>query len=241
MRLKDIQPLSFKSIAQEIDLEATIDFLLPSMRMVEACRSDDFDFFQPLISQGRLTVEQMRHAAKRYFLGKTKSGQPIFWMIDDMLQPLDAYIGEGTWISDILKRRKPDPLKYWTVQNCLFGLHLLSVASVSSAVENTPVSIVEREQSAVVLSELYPQNLWMATACLRSFSYDQLKPLTGRQVKIFPHTDETMSNYVCWLEIADTARRTYHLDISCSAYLEDHATPSQKERGIDLLDFILES
>ena len=85
--------------------------MLPSMPMVEACRAMDFDCFMPFIAAGKLTEQQMHHAADRYHLGKTKSGQPIYWMIDDMLRPLDAHIGDG-WISTLLKKREPI-LDFW--------------------------------------------------------------------------------------------------------------------------------
>ena len=122
MKWNELFSNTFKALRpQPSDIRHQVDFILPSMPMVEACRADDFDFFEPFIAAGKVTVEQMRHAAERYYLGKTKSGQPIFWMIDDMLTPLDAHIG-STWISTLLKVREP-LLEYWQVQHCLFGLH----------------------------------------------------------------------------------------------------------------------
>ena len=85
------------------DPRYSTEYILPSMRMVEACRAEEFDFFQPFLTNGRLTIEQMKHAAGRYHLGKTKSGQPLFWMIDEMLDPLDAHIRTGEWLSTLLK------------------------------------------------------------------------------------------------------------------------------------------
>ena len=106
------------------DPRYTMDFVMPTMKMVEACRADDFDFFQPFIDAGKLTAEQMHHAAALYHLGKTRSGQPIFWMIDEMMDPLDGHIGSEVWISTALKRREP-LLRYWSPTHCLFGQHLL--------------------------------------------------------------------------------------------------------------------
>lgn len=124
MKWNEVFRNTFKALrSQTSAIRHQVDFILPSMPMVEACRADDFDFFEPFIAAGKLTVEQMRHATERYYLGKTKGGKTIFWMIDDMLQPLDAHIG-ATWISKLLKVREP-LLEYWQVQHCLFGLHLL--------------------------------------------------------------------------------------------------------------------
>lgn len=213
------------------DEERKVDFMLPSMPMVEACRADDFDFFLPFIESGDLSIDQMHHAASRYFLGKTRSGLPAFWMIDDMLQPLDAHLGD-TWISKLLKDREP-LLEYWEVQHCLFGLHL------SSDMEK-PVAIVESESSAVILSELLPDSLWMAYATTSHLVPELLAPLEGRTVTIYPRTDPTMSTYLFFLDYANIVRRQYDINIQVDATLEDHATPDQKDRCIDIIDFFLE-
>lgn len=215
-------------------IKEEVDFIFPSMPMVKACQACEFDFFKPYIDKGIITVKQMHNAAQRYYLGKSKSGKPIFWMIDDMMTPLDALIGSDVWISALLKKREP-LLQYWTVKHCLFGLHLISDS------EDMPVSIVESERSALILSELFPENIWLAVMSATYFTIDLLKPLVGRKVKVFPDTDSTMSNYVSWLELAKMAHDGYHIDIGVSYYLEEHATAEQKERKIDLVDFLIES
>lgn len=253
MTWKEVFRNSFKSLGQEIGLDArmeegrlvckpldpqdpryAVDFILPSMKMVSACRSNDFDFFQPALKAGLINEAQILHACERYHLGKTKSGQPIFWMIDDMQDPLDAHIGDS-WISYLLKAREP-LLKYWRVQHCLFGLHLLYTMP-----SDLPISIVEHEASAVILSELFPESIWMAYTTITHVLPDLLDPLEGRTVTIFPSTDNTLSNYVFFLEYSDLIYRTHlPIDLQIDPTLEDHATQDQKERGIDILDFILE-
>ena len=215
-------------------IKREVDFMLPSTTMVKACQAYEFDFFMPLIDKGIITAQQMHHAAQRYYLGKSKSGKPIFWMIDDMMTPLDALIGSDVWISTLLKNREP-LLQYWIVKHCLFGLHLICDS------DDMPVSIVESERSALILSELFPENIWLAVMSASYFTIDLLKPLAGRKVKAFPDTDSTMSNYVNWLDLAKMAHDKYHIDIGVSYYLEEHATAEQKERKIDLVDFIIES
>ena len=234
---------SFKALRpQTADIRHQVDFILPSMPMVEACRADDFDFFRPLIDSGDLTVDQMHHAAQRYHLGKTKSGQPIFWMIDDMLQPLDAHIGD-TWISRILKQREP-LLDCWQVQHCLFGLNLLSHTDFTDFTDNVsglkPVSIVESEMSAVVLSEVLPESIWMAYATTSHLVPDLFAPLEGQTVTIYPRTDPTSSTFLFFEELADQTRRIYDIDLRVDSTLEDHATDDQKDRCIGLLEFITE-
>lgn len=275
---------SYKSIGREIGLDVqmveghlvctpldpndprySMYFVMPSMKMISACRADDFDFFLPFIAAGKLTVKQMHHAAQRYHLGKTKSGQPMYWMIDDMLQPLDAHIGQDAWISQLLKKREP-LLQYWQVHHCLFGLHLLtntnltnntnkkfsnspildsekkdSFDSFDSCSEEKPICVVECESSAVVLSELFPDSIWMAYCTVPHLDIQLFEPLQGRTVTIYPCTDPCMSNILFFEELCDSVRKHYDITLSVDRTLEDHATDAQKSRHIDLLDFLLES
>jgi hypothetical protein len=233
MKWNEVFCNTFKALREQVDSEAIrhqVGFTLPSMPMVEACRADDFDFFEPFITAGKLTVEQMRHAAERYYLGKTRSGQPIFWMIDDMLRPLDAHIG-ATWISSILKAREP-LLDCWQVQHCLFGLHLLG--------HSFPISLVEDEKSAVILSELFPESIWLAYTTTSHLIPDLFTPLEGQTVTIYPRTDPTMSTFLFFEDLVDQTLRRYDLDLHVDTTLEEHATEDQKERCIDILDFIKE-
>lgn len=216
------------------DPHYSMDFILPSMKMVETCRADDFDFFQPFIEAGKITEQQMHRACQRCHLGKTKSGQPIFWMIDDMLTPLDAHIGNG-WISTLLKKREP-LLQYWHPTHCLFGLHLVNDSQTAK-----PIAIVESEASAAVLSELFPESIWMAYATTSHLTPEFFAPLEGRTVTLYPRTDQTLSTYLFFEELADLTRRQYDLDITVDTTLEDHASASQKERGIDILEFLQDS
>ena len=105
-----------------------------------------------------------------------------------------------------------------------------------------PVCVVESEASAVILSELLPESLWMAYADNTFLHPEFLAPLQGRMVTIYPRTDSTRSTYLFFQEYAALVRRTYPtIDISVDTTLEDHATDQQKARSIDLLDFIFDS
>ena len=250
MTLDELFSHTYKAIGREIGLDVkvvdgeicckpfdpkdpryNIDFISPSMPMVEACRADDFEFFQPFIDSGMLSAEQMHRAAERYYLGKTRSGKTMFWMIDDMMQPLDARIGD-TWVSQLLKQREP-LLEYWPVKHCLFGEHLL--------IHQNNVSIVESEQSAVILSELFPECLWMAYSTTAHLVPELMAPLQGRNVTIYPRADPCMNTYVFFLEYAEIVRKHYDISLRIDSTLEQNATPEQKEQCIDILEFILKS
>lgn len=282
MKFEELFQYTFKTLRQKIEpkVRQEVNFIMPSMPMVEACRADDFEFFQPWIENGRLSAEQMQRACERYCLGKSKSGKAIFWMIDDMMEPLDAHI-EATWISEMLKNREP-MLEYWQVAHCLFGLHLLNpaerispaemaemtsqakgialtddtdctdkisqgekisaISAISAGLKKTePICVVESEASAVVLSELFPESIWMAYATIGHLTPDLFAPLEGQTVILYPRTDSTLSTYLFFSDLVDQTLRFYDLDLSVDTTLEDYATKEQKEREIDLVDFLLEN
>ena len=103
------------------------------------------------------------------------------------------------------------------------------------------VAIVESEASAVVLSELFPESIWLSYATTAHLAPELFAPLEGCTVTLYPRTDQTLSTYLFFKELADQTRRQYDLDITVDTTLEDHATASQKERGIDLLEFLQDS
>lgn len=231
---------TYMKLAREAEAMAKqkFNFMVPSMPMVEACKADEFDFFQPFIQSGLLTAHQMHRAAERYHLGKTRSGKTMFWMIDDMLDPLDARIGD-TWLSKMLKQREP-LLEYWPVKHCLFGLHLIGGLQIHLN-NDKPVAIVESEQSAVILSELFPEFIWMAYATTAHLVPDLMAPLQGRHVTIYPRTDPCMNTYMFFLDYAQIVRKHYDITLSIDSTLETNATAEQKELCIDLLEFITSS
>ncbi len=217
------------------------DLLTPSFKayshsccsLVDSCLASDSDFCQEVVSSGRLTMDQVSHAARRYQLGKSKSGRCIFWMIDEQGQVRDGHIGQS-WVSVMLKARETKLLSHWHATHCLFGQHL--VAQEEAVLQ--PVCIVEKESSAVILSELFPECIWLATVYPMNFSVYSFDCLQGHDVKLFPKTDETMDSYLAWCELADQARHRYQLHVEVQDILELHATAAQKTARIDLADYI---
>ena len=92
------------------------------------------------------------------------------------------------------------------------------------------------------LSEiLYPDCLWLAYGYPANMTIDRLDPLQCHDVSIYPRTDPFGETYLSFLELADQAMHLFHRHFTVESLLEDHATPDQKARHIDLLDFYLES
>lgn len=223
MKMKDLFPYSFENLREM--WRTNEEVLQP---MVARMRNDQSEWCRRMMEPPyQLSEEQVRHAASRYRLGGSRKGDTVFWLIDQHGQAKDAMVGD-TWASELLKQH--DMLdREWCPHHCLFGLHLLG---------QTPLTaIVESVKSCVLLSELFPQYTWMATGYAGNMNADALVPLIGQQVVCFPNTDPTGSNCLLWQSISKEARHL-HVHIVVNTLLEQRATPAQKERKIDLVDFL---
>ena len=100
------------------------------------------------------------------------------------------------------------------------------------------VCIVEAEKTAVIMSEVYPQYVWMATGGLSALSAEKLRPLRDHKVVLFPDTDPDGTTYACWKAIAEEASRSFLSPVYVSPLLERHATPEQKAAKIDIVDLL---
>ena len=151
--------------------------------------------------------------------------------------------------------------------HCLFGTHLLKTLPqplpigrgvVTSSTEESAsksfyspplqggagggstIAVVEAEKTAVIMSEVKPQYLWLAAGGLYELTADKLFPLRHHRVVLFPDTDPDLQAYTRWYHVAQETRRLYGCDVSVSPLLEQRATPEQKQRKIDLIDYLFE-
>ena len=108
----------------------------------------------------------------------------------------------------------------------------------SFRLHTSDVAVVEAEKTAVILSEHYPAYLWLAAGGLFELTADKLFPLRRHRIVLFPDTDPTLTAYTRWYEVAREARRLYGCNITVSPLLELRATPEQKQRKIDLVDYL---
>ncbi len=212
-----------------------------SWAMWQSWLSTDTTFCRALVGCGYLSEEQMQRAAGRYRLGRSHDGGVIFWQIDQKGVVRDGKImyyredchrdkaRNPSWVSARMKA-------YYgydgslPVERCLFGLHLLS--------EKGAVAIVEAEKTAVIMSERFPQYIWMAAGGLSALSAEKLRPLTDRHVVLFPDTDPDGKTYERWKAIAAEASRHTLFPVYVSPLLELQATPRQKAAKIDIVDYL---
>ena len=203
--------------------------------MVGKMLSTDSRFCKEAVTAGQITLEGMQRAAQRYRLGKSRSGETVFWMIDQNQRVRDAIVSD-TWASLLLKERGLID-QHWCPQHCLFGLHLLGHTDLTDHTDLKSICIIESVQSCVILSERFPKSLWMATGYLANLNEWLFLPLKGHHIVCFPATDPTGDTYLLWLSVAKEARK-YGIDIRVSRLLEDQASPTQKEQCVDLVDFV---
>ena len=168
-----------------------------------------------------------------------------------------------TWVSTLLTHRHhwPDADRL-TTRHCFFGTHLLErrrtteqrgrKSNLFSGRKNSlfcesgerGIAVVESEKSAVILSELFPHYLWLATGGMGNVQPDSFRPLRGHRVVLFPDTDPDGTAYRRWYEAAQTVMQQPFWEgsppITVSPLLELHATPKQKAAKIDIVDFIFD-
>lgn len=239
--------------------------------LVSRFASSESPFCRALTSCGILTEEQMRHAAELYRLGRTKEDGVVFWQIDEhdrlregkvMWYEADchrSHVRKPVSASWLLKR-KGLLNKKWTAARCLFGQHLLATAATSSDIENCHTSsdtrnkvliaIVESEKTAVICSELLPsltcdgltmRCLWLATGGLSCLNVSLVRPLAAYRVVIFPDTDTDGSAFNHWSAVAAEASQQLGSRFFVSDILERQASEEQKQRKIDIADFIIQN
>ena len=108
----------------------------------------------------------------------------------------------------------------------------------------SPIAVVEAEKTAVILSEQYPEYVWLAAGGLGEVQVDKFRPLRGHKVIMFPDTDPDGNAFKRWSEAATTVMQQPFWEdsppIRVSAVLELHASPEQKARKIDLVDFLFD-
>ena len=256
MKLKDLPVHSFKSVGRQIGLDARIvDGRLQVRRLLPRplwaqCLSSKSSFCRAVVQSGLLTHRQMVHAALRYRLGRSKDDAVIYWQIDQMGQVHDGKLmwygpdchrlknRNATWVMYLLKRHYAIPQEALQPTHCFFGSHLLGVVG-------GVVAIVEAEKSAVILSELYPQCLWLAAGGLGEVQTEKFLSLRHYKVILFPDTDLEGRAFTRWYDAAQAVMQSFFWPkdnpIRVSPILELHATPDQKRRKIDLVDYIVES
>lgn len=249
MKLREILTPSFKTIAHKPK---------PDSRPLWVRRlSSNSSFCRAVVQSGLLTHRQMVHAALRYRLGCSKDDAVIYWQIDQLGLIHDGKLmwygpdchrlkhRNATWVSHLLKRHYGVPDDCFQSSHCFFGTHLLRQSNAYVGSNGPPtVAIVEAEKSAVILSEKYPQYIWLASGGMSEVQAVKFFPLRHYKVILLPDTDLDQTAFTRWYDAAQAVMVSPYWPnnnpIRVSPFLEQHATHDQKRRKIDLVDYLTE-
>ena len=111
--------------------------------------------------------------------------------------------------------------KDFNLCQCLFGLHRINEPN------QNPIAIVESEKTAIIMSIVLPEYIWMATGAKHGLNIDKLKPLKNRQIVLYPDKGE----FENWQKIEIEGKKN-NFRITTSDLLEN----TELEAGADLVD-----
>lgn len=186
---------------------------------------------------GVLGEKVTSEVVNRHFIGTSRywNGATVFWQIDTMgkvrtgkIMQYDPTSGKRVkkpfnhinWVHKVIEQ--PD----FELRQCLFGEHLLMD-------KTKPVAVVESEKTAVIASVYLPQFIWLAVGSLTNLNAEKCRVLAGRTVTLFPD----LNGFEKW---SSKAKELSHITtFNVSDLLERKATMSEREKGLDLADYLL--
>ena len=232
------------------------DYLFHMSTLCHKSRSDKNNLARWLYTQ--FPEEQVAEVLARYRTGSSRDGRIIYWQIDHsgqvragkvMAYDLDGHRkkdGKGNvcWVHSM----KIDGIRFdeMLVPQCLFGEHLAPLLSPQGGKTAMPeysplgeiegAAIVESEKTALIMSLVCPDKVWLATGGKANFKEQMLWPLLGHEVAVYPDADALHD----WaVRIAQLNRELGHrLYIPTGYYnLMDH--DEARREGWDLADILL--
>jgi hypothetical protein len=191
-----------------------------------------------LFLQSRFGENAANALVSKFHIGtaRCKRGSCVFWQVDVEGRIRTAKV--MLYDADTGHRRK-DVNPTWAhslagiplerIRQCFFGEHLLPLNP------GLPVGIVESEKTAVIASYHLPEYVWLATGGSDGmFKKANLEIFSGRKVVMFPDLKQ-MEN---WQGKA-AMMRLQGIDTTVYPYLEEYATEEEKEKGLDIADYLL--
>ena len=211
----------------------------------------------------RFPREQVAAALKRYRVGGTPDGTTLWWQIDEQgrvhtgkamqYNPLTGHrVKEQgfpvNWAHRMRLYGEPSEL---VVEQCLFGEHLASPLPLprrgdsNTAMQDSPpweglgeapLCLVESEKTALIMSLIKPDCVWLATGGKANFKESMLAPLLGHEVAVYPDADALTD----WYARAVGMNRTLGTRLHIPTWYYDLMNHDEARRaGWDLADVIL--
>lgn len=219
------------------------DFINPKMVAQSLTLYQQNFFVQYLASLFR--KEFAMELAHKFRIGTANrwNGATVFWQIDENLQIrsgkvmlYDTKTGKRKksngrsyidWVHSILERKRQ--LKDFQLKQCLFGLHQLIEEK-----DNKTVAIVESEKTAILMTALMPDFIWMACGSASNLKAEYFQPLRNREIILYPD----LGCFEKWLLKRDLLN-SQGFQIQISDLLEQKASGSDRKQGLDLADFLI--
>lgn len=186
----------------------------------------------------KFTPYEVYTATQNYFLTGTNyfwSNATVFWQIDNKEQ---IHAGKVMLYNAVTGKRIKEPCNCinwlhkavnetdFTLSQCLFGLH-----RVNEDYQKT-IAIVESEKTAIIMSIILPEFIWMATGSKSNFKIQLLKPIKKRSIVAFPDKGELIN----WERKAAEFNKLGY-KIAVSKIIEN----TEFNNGFDLADYYLQA
>lgn len=177
-----------------------------------------------------------QQAIAQYNIGTSKhwQGATVFWQVDNtgnirtgkimlyspttgkrVKQPYNHI----TWAHTLLKQPN------FNLKQCLFGEHLINQNP------NKTIFLVESEKTAIIASLYLPQYLWLAVGNLNELTPAKCQAIINREVVLLPD----LKAYDKWKTKAAKISPRWQV----SKFIETHATDAEKQKGLDIADYLL--
>ena len=232
------------------------DYLSRMSTLCHKSRSDRNNLARWLCTQ--FPEEQVAEVLARYRTGSSRDGRIIYWQINEygqvragkvMAYDLDGHRkkdGKGNvcWIHSM----KIDGIRFdeMLAPQCLFGEHLAPLLSPQGGKTAMPeysplgeiegAAIVESEKTALIMSLVCPDKVWLATGGKANFKESMLAPLIGLEVTVYPDADALHDWYIRAVEMNRTLGTRLHIPTGYYN-LMDH--DEARREGWDLADILL--
>jgi hypothetical protein len=227
-----------ESFIQSVEVEPSFMSYATMKKSLQQYDTNNFILFlQQLFDSG--TVNRL---IERYYIGTSKHwpGSTIFWQVDSMgkIRAGKIMLYNATKGKRIKKPfdhinwvHKAAKLTDFNLKQCLFGEHLLNTD------KGKTVAIVESEKTAIVSSIYFPNYIWLSVGQLNGLSFEKFKPLSGRNVILFPDAN----GFEKWTSKAKALITEYpNTLIIVSDILEINVSDEEKQEGFDIADYLLQ-
>jgi len=188
----------------------------------------------------RFGTELTTELIEKYHIGSSGhwDGATVFWQINGngrirggKIMLYSASNGKRvkepfnhiTWVHKVI------PVNNFHLDQCLFGAHLLKAEPMK------PVGLVESEKTAIIACAYFPSFVWLATGSFSNLNPKRCKALESRDVYLFPD----LNAYLKWnTKALELSQVITEARFNVSDLLEREASGSDKEKGLDLADYL---